>query len=176
MACDVCKIIENKKEFHLIYEDEICFVILHESPALEGHCLVIPKKHIPILEETDDETIGHLLNISNKISTAIFETIGAFGTNILINNGLSASQELPHLIINVIPRKENDGINFEWSAKKSSENELKTIQSILKTYSDFIYSGKEIKKENISIKEETNDKKEQKKTEDYLIKGLKRMP
>ncbi|MEM3374422.1 MAG: HIT family protein [Candidatus Woesearchaeota archaeon] len=171
MSCDVCKILENKKEFQLIYEDEVCFAILHESPAIEGHTLVIPKKHTPILEEADDQTIAHLFNIANKISTAIFETLGSFGTNILINNGLSAGQDLPHLILNVLPRKENDNINLEWNAKKASENELKTIQSILKTYSDYIYSGQE-KKTEVKIKEESNNEKK----EDYSIKSLRRMP
>lgn len=176
MTCDVCKIIENKKEFHLIYEDEICFAILHESPAIEGHTLLIPKKHITILEDADDEIISHLFNVANIISNALFEILNSQGTNILINNGLAAFQELPHLIINIFPRREKDNINFEGNRKKSSENELKTIQSILKTYSDYIYSGKE-KKLELKIKEDnrTNEKIIEKK-EDYLVKGLRRMP
>lgn len=175
MTCDVCKILENKKEFKLVYEDEICFAILHESPAIEGHTLVIPKQHFPIIEEVDDKIISHLFVIANKISTSIFEALNAFGTNIIINNGLSAGQDLPHIIINVIPRKEKDNINFEWPAKKASENELKIALSMIKTYSDYILSDKE-KTQKIEIKQNNNEKTSDEKKEDYLIKGLKRLP
>lgn len=171
--CDVCKILHNKDSFKLIYEDEICFVILHESPAIEGHSLVIPKKHVPILEELDDKITGHIFNIANKISTSIFETLGSSGTNIMINNGISAGQELPHVLLNVLPRKENDGINLEWPAKKASDGELKTAQSIIKSMAEFIFSGKDALPE-IKIKKE--ERHETKGNEDYMIKHLKRLP
>ncbi len=172
--CDVCKILENKKEFHLIYEDEICFAILHESPAVEGHSLVIPKKHIPIIEEADDKIVEHLFIIANKISTSIFESIGAYGTNILLNNGLAAGQDLPHIVLNVLPRKEKDNINFEWPSRKASENELKTTFSMIKNYSEYIFSGKD-KISEIKLKEK-EERPIMQTEEDYLVKGLKRIP
>ncbi len=167
--CDICQILKNKAAFKFIYEDELCFAILHESPAIVGHILVIPKKHAAILEELDDNIIEHLYVISNKISTAIFDTLGAQGTNIILNNGTAAGQELPHVVINILPRQENDNIKLEWPTKKVSDAELKTTQSMIKSYSDNIFSGKD-SLPNIKIKQET------KVDEDYLIKGLKRIP
>ncbi len=172
-TCDICKILENKNEFKLIYEDELCFSILHESPAVDGHTLVIPKKHSPILEELDDKSIEHMFIIANKISSAIFDTLGAHGTNIILNNGLAAGQELPHVVLNVLPRKENDKLNLEWQAKKATEGELKTTQSMIKSYSEHIFSGKDSLPE-VKIKHETIN--ENKQEEDYMIKGLKRLP
>ena len=143
MSCDICNILENKDIFHFVYEDDICFVILHESPSYPGHCLVIPKEHVPIFEELDDKTAEHLFLVSNKVSTAIFESIGAHGTNIILNNGHDAGQELPHLVINVIPRKEKDGMNFEWPPKKISNDALKAMHGKIKLFSDAIFSGKD---------------------------------
>lgn len=170
--CDVCKIIENKESFKLIYEDELCIIILHESPAIEGHSLVIPKKHTPIFEELDDKTVEHLFLIANKLSTSLFDTLNASGTNILINNGTAAGQELPHVLLNVFPRLDKDNINLEWPAKKASEGELKSTQSLIKSISEFIFSGKEALPE-VKVKEE---KSHPAPAEDYLVKHLKRMP
>ena len=169
MKCDICSIIENKKSFKLIYEDDLVFAILHESPAVLGHVLVIPKKHAPILEELDEISAEQLFVVANKISSLLFEVLGAHGTNILINNGIGAGQELPHLVLNVIPRKENDSLNFEWQPKKASESELKTTQSMIRTFSDNIFSGRDNLPE-IKIKQEEEPE------EDYLIKGLRRVP
>ena len=170
--CDICKILENKVAFKFIYEDDICFAILHESPAIDGHVLVIPKKHTAILEELDDNIIEHLYIISNKISTSIFDTLGAHGTNIIVNNGTAAGQELPHIVIHILPRKENDNIKVEWQPKQVSDAELKTTQSMIKSFSDNIFSGKDTLPD-IKIKQEVKIDKDE---ENYLIKGLKRIP
>jgi histidine triad (HIT) family protein len=172
--CDICKILENKTAFKLIYEDDLCFAIMHESPAIEGHALVIPKKHSPILEELDDKSVERLFVIANKISTSIFDTIGAHGTNIVLNNGVDAGQELPHVVLNVLPRKEKDNINLEWQAKKATEGELKTSQSMIKSVSDYIFSGKDSLPE-VKLKKEAHNE-ESRQEEDYTIKSLKRIP
>ena len=61
--CDVCQIMKNKEAFNVIYEDEICLAILHESPAVPGHTLVIPKKHTTIIEELPDDIINHIFTL-----------------------------------------------------------------------------------------------------------------
>ena len=172
-ACDICKILENKASFKFIYEDDLVFAILHESPSIEGHTLVIPKKHSPILEELDDKSVERMFVIANKISTSIFDTLEAHGTNLLINNGTDAGQELPHVILNVLPRKERDNINLEWQAKKATEGELKTNQSMLRSVSDFIFTGKDILPE-VKLKKEIHN--EESMSEDYAVKSLKRIP
>jgi len=178
-SCDICTILKNKEMFKFVYEDELCFAILHESPAVEGHTLVIPKEHCPIIEELDDNIVEHLFNVCNIISTALFETLGAHGTNIVLNNGTDAGQELPHLVINVLPRKENDNLNFEWSAKQATNEQLQGVKANLKVYSKAIYSGKDSLPKVKMMPEkgkEKHEKKDKKEDEDYLAKQLNRMP
>jgi hypothetical protein len=151
-GCDICKILENKESFKVIYEDDLVFAILHESPAIDGHTLVIPKKHAPILEELDDKSIERLFVIANKISTSVFDTLGAHGTNILLNNGIDAGQEL----------------------KKATEGELRTSQSMIKSISEFIFSGKD-NLPQMELKKEVHHE-DTKPEEDYTIKSLKRIP
>ncbi|MBN2422750.1 HIT family protein [Candidatus Woesearchaeota archaeon] len=170
--CDICKIMENKKEFKIIYEDDVCIALLHESPSVPGHTLLFPKEHFPILEEIPDKITEHLFVVANKISMLLFELLKATGTNIIINNGTDAGQELPHFLINIIPRKEKDNLNFEWAPKKKGEDELKTTLSMIKTFSDGIFKGEEYKR----VKIKAQDSKEDEKEEDYLIKQLKRIP
>ena len=180
--CDICSILENIGSFKLIYEDEICFSILHENPAVPGHSLVIPKTHAPILEELDDKTVEHIFKIANKISTAAFDSIGAQGTNIIVNNGTGAGQELPHTMINILPRMETDAINLEWPAKKASDSELKTTQSLIRAYSENIFLGKEIAKKEVqttppqSVAQDEDEEPDKKTRDDYTIKALKRLP
>ncbi len=173
--CDICKILENKETFKFVYEDDKVFAILHESPAVPGHTLVIPKKHATIIEELDDDIVQHLFKVANVISTALFNSLGALGTNILVNNGHDAGQELPHTVINVLPRRENDVLDIEWEPKKADENQLKTTLSMMQTYAHSVFSGKD-KLPEVKIKEEKTKEKSEDEEEDYLTKSLKRQP
>ena len=54
-------------------------------------------------------------------TTALFELLGAQGTNIILNE----SEE--QLCIDVVARSENDGLNFLWEPKQGDPNELKDV-------------------------------------------------
>lgn len=130
--CIVCQIVGGKIPSKKIYEDELAMAVLDVNGSNPGHCFVIPKNHYPIIEQVPDSEIGSLFSLSNKISTAIFESLGAQGTNIFVANGIPAGQTVAHFMINVIPRQENDGINLQWQPRQLSEEEMSTVELKLK--------------------------------------------
>ena len=171
MKCEICQIFENKDAFKVVYEDDLCLVILHEKPANYGHVMVIPKEHYVIMEEVPDKIIEHLFLISNMISTAIFESLNVQGTNIIVNNGQAAKQENPHFLIHVIPRLENDGINFEWKAEPANEDDLGTAELKLKEFTEKIMMEEEKK-----IPEKIEHNIEKVDEEDLRFKQLHKIP
>ena len=174
-SCIVCQIIENKIPSKKIYEDELVMAVLDVNGSNQGHCFVLPKNHYPIIEQVPDKEIGRLFQVSNKISSAIFESLGAQGTNIFIANGIPAGQTVAHFTINVIPRKENDGINLQWQPKQLSEEEMSTIELKLKEQTKNIgYFEKEEKKTKIEHPkaEFLSDEDE----EGYFEKQMRRLP
>ncbi len=171
MTCEICQIFENKDAFKVVYEDNLCLALLHEKPANYGHVIIIPKEHHVIMEEVPDKIIEHLFLISNIISTAIFESLNVQGTNIIVNNGQAAKQENPHFIIHVIPRTENDGINFEWKAEPANEDELKTAELKLKEFTERIMmQGEEKEIAKIERNVETIE------DDDLRFKQIKKIP
>ena len=131
-ACLVCQIIDNSIPSKKIYEDELVMAVLDVNGAVPGHCFVMPKNHYPIIEQVPDIEIGRLFQAANRISSAIFESLGAQGTNIFIANGIPAGQTVAHFTINVIPRGENDGVNLQWQPKQLNEEEISTVELKLK--------------------------------------------
>lgn len=172
MVCEFCLISQKKTEAETIYEDDKVMAVLHLKPAFPGQVIIFPKKHLPIIELVPDDLLTQMAGIANKISIALFESLKIEGTNIIIENGLPAGQIIPHFSINLIPRKENDGLNLSWSPKKLSEDEMEIIHLQLKEAADKI-SPEKIEKEKTRI-EEKEEKKV--KEESYLVKGLRRIP
>jgi len=172
-----CKICESIKNSQLkIYEDKNIIAMLNDKPATAGHIIMTTKEHYPIFENIPDELVAHIFSVANKLSTITFETLGAHGTNIIVNNGLTAGQKDPHFLVHVIPRRENDNIDFGWQPKKASEDEFNEILSKLtgtmevtpETPQEEVIS--EVKKEDGDNKDESGDSK------DYLLDSLTRIP
>jgi len=172
--------ISGKEKSFKVFEDDKVIAVLHNEPAGQGHLLLFGKEHSPIIETIHDSLLGHMFNVANKLSTVVFEKMNAQGTNILINNGVAAGQELNHFTINVIPRWQNDGLNFDWMPKKQSDDEMSTAALLLNENTKDITVEKEKKTEVIEErapeKIEQVKKTDEKGVENYLIRQLDRLP
>ena len=173
MTCIICDLVKSKNG--LLFEDEQMAIMLAPKPATAGHVWLVPKQHAAILEQIPDFVIGKLFDKANKVSIAVFETLGAEGTNIIVNNGIAAGQTTNHCIVNVLPRRENDSMNFQWQTKQLSEEEMSTIELKLKD---------ECKNIGVFEKEKPKPKEEKKPEEvkaaedeiNYMLKQLNRIP
>jgi len=162
MTCEFCAVVAGAVESDEIYQDEYVKAVLHLKPASPGQVLVFPKQHHAILEQVPDNVVEHLFQIVNKVSVAVFEAFDVQGTNVIIENGVAAGQSIPHVSVHIIPRNENDGLNFQWDTLQLSDDELTSIQETLKK----------------ALEKKTEEKKEEKKLSDeenYLIKQLRRI-
>ena len=170
MTCQYCDSIAKKER--VVFEDDISVIMLHPSPAMPGHVIALPKQHFTILEQTPDDIIRKLAALANKASTALVNVLGATGTNVIVENGTAAEQQVPHLSINVIPRVDGDGMNFQWHPKKISEEQMSLIELQMKEQTKSLGVEAE-KKEPLKMDE---PKSEPVKKGDYLTRQLKRRP
>jgi histidine triad (HIT) family protein len=107
--CLFCKIISGKIPSNKVYEDDAVFAFLDIYPASEGHTLVAPKKHFSNFTDMDAEGVASLFEAARKVTFAVEKAFSAEGSNIGINNGEAAGQEVPHVHVHVIPRRKGDG-------------------------------------------------------------------
>lgn len=99
----------NPKEEEILAENDYAQIIKDNSPVSDGHCLIVPKRHLKTyFEMTSDENIA----IFELMKTAklLIEKQGykPDGYNIGSNNGIAAGQSVLHLHIHVIPRYNGD--------------------------------------------------------------------
>ena len=107
--CVFCKIIAERVPSYKVYEDDAVFAFLDVSPASEGHTLVASKKHFSRFTDMDAESVDSLFEAARKITAAVEKAFSADGSNIGINNGKVAGQEIPHVHVHIIPRRKGDG-------------------------------------------------------------------
>ncbi len=129
--CIFCQIIAGKVQSRKVYEDDSAVAILDVNPANPGHMLIMPKEHYSIMPQMPDEETGHIFAVAKALSNAALRSLEVQGSNIIVANGVAAGQRAQHFMVHLIPRKENDNLNFQLPQKTIEEAELKKIKKVL---------------------------------------------
>lgn len=133
------KIIAGEIPSKKLFENEYCIVILDISPIRKGHSLVISKESKAKVEELKPQTLENMMKVARSLSKKMCATLGATATNIMINNGKDAGQEVPHVHIHIIPRKENDGALLISEKQHYTEGEIDKYATLLALKDDDLF-------------------------------------
>ncbi|MCB9285050.1 MAG: HIT family protein [Lewinellaceae bacterium] len=141
MACIFCQILEGKLPSNKVYEDDLVVAFLDAYPINSGHVLVVPKLHCELLSGLPVETAGRLFQVAQTVEKAVRASgVRCEATNLVLNNGQAAGQEIPHAHLHIIPRFRGDGVRFQINQKKAGREELDTVASgIVEKIKGFIF-------------------------------------
>ncbi len=129
--CIFCQIISGKVQSQKVYEDDDVVAVLDVNPANPGHILIMPKEHYSIMPQIPDDEIGHIFMVAKALSNTSLRALEVQGSNIIVANGVAAGQRAQHFMVHLIPRKENDNINFQIPQKTIPEEELQKVRRAL---------------------------------------------
>jgi histidine triad (HIT) family protein len=99
------KIIDRDIPVDLIYEDPWCVAFHDINPQAPIHCLIVPRKLIPRVGESEDgdaATLGHLLLASREVARKLDVLDRDKGYRIVINHGKDAGETVPHLHVHLL--------------------------------------------------------------------------
>ncbi|MDD5013370.1 MAG: HIT family protein [Candidatus Pacebacteria bacterium] len=129
--CIFCKIIDKEVPCYKIYEDELVLAFLDINPVVEGHALIIPKKHFENIFDIEEEYLERIIKVSKKISLKMKEAMRIEGINLYQANGSIAGQTVFHFHLHVLPRKEGDKIDFiKWTSGTTKQMEKEQFEEI----------------------------------------------
>ncbi len=97
-----------KQQENIVYENETMFVIYDSYPVTKGHCLIIPKRHIPDYFAMNPTELVDMDAAIIEMKIRLDHQIHPDGYNIGINNGEAAGQTIMHLHVHLIPRTHGD--------------------------------------------------------------------
>lgn len=107
--CLFCKIIAGDIPSENLYEDENVFAFRDISPVAPLHALIIPKKHIAMIndiESQDAELVGQLFLAAKNI--AVQEGYTEAGYRTVMNCGEAAGQTVFHIHLHLLAGRDLD--------------------------------------------------------------------
>ena len=108
--CLFCQIVDGAIPAKKIYEDEQVMAFDDINPQAQVHVLVIPKRHVVSLDDTqesDAALLGQLLVVCAKMARE--HGIAKTGYRVVANTGREAGQTVFHLHLHVL-----GGRSFTW--------------------------------------------------------------
>lgn len=106
-ACVFCEIIEGRAPGEIVKDWDRAVALVPLMPVVEGHVLIIPKRHVADAGEHPDTT-GDTMACAAEYAR-IHDSF-----NLITSAGRAATQSVDHLHIHVVPRAVDDGLMTPW--------------------------------------------------------------
>ena len=101
--CIFCKIARGEMEAEVVHDEDEVLAFKDINGRAPVHVLVIPRQHVPSLEEVTslpEPVARRLFEVSSEVAEKL--GVGESGYAVRINNGPDAGQEIFHLHLHVL--------------------------------------------------------------------------
>lgn len=109
--CIFCDIAQGRTEAHLIHEDELSLGLLDINPLAEGHCLIIPKRHVVWWHDLTEEETMSLFKVARLVAGKIMQTFRPDFVCLY-----ARGRRIPHTHIFLVPTSQGDPLDRFFNA------------------------------------------------------------
>jgi ATP adenylyltransferase len=105
--CFFCEAVagKNDAETLVVHRGANTFVILNRFPYTSGHVMIVPNAHVAELNLCDAATLGEMMQLAQRVETALRANYKCDGMNLGMNLGRAAGAGVVgHLHMHVLPR------------------------------------------------------------------------
>ncbi|WP_133127559.1 histidine triad nucleotide-binding protein [Legionella nagasakiensis] len=103
MSCLFCKIVAGEIPATIIFEDTEIIAFRDIKPQAPTHVLVIPKQHIPTIDEADtkdEQLLGRMILAAKKIACS--EGLSKRGYRLVFNVNSGGGQDVYHIHLHIL--------------------------------------------------------------------------
>ncbi|MGN7139043.1 HIT family protein [Streptomyces pseudogriseolus] len=107
--CPFCEINTGRAPATFVHEWSDAIAIVPLNPVVDGHTLVIPKRHVTDFVVHPD--------VSASVMRRAAQLAGDYpagSMNLITSRGRDATQSVFHLHLHLVPRSEGDGLPLPW--------------------------------------------------------------
>jgi histidine triad (HIT) family protein len=109
--CVFCKIINGIAPAKVVAKFRLALAFQPLNPVIEGHILVVPKRHVTDFAE-DPKITARTMSYASRLAYWIG---GDF--NLITSKGAAATQTVNHLHVHLVPRTPGDGLTLPWTGQ-----------------------------------------------------------
>ena len=109
--CVFCKIAAGQASAHIVQEDGLSLALLDINPLAQGHCLIIPRRHVPWWHNLTKKETDSLFRMAQEVAGKIMET---FHPDFVCM--YARGRRIPHTHIFLVPTYSGDPLDRFFNA------------------------------------------------------------
>ena len=129
-ACVFCDIVAGTAPAYRIYEDKLSMALLDIHPLTKGHCLVIPKRHVPWWHGLTEDETASLFNIARLVADKMMK---AFSPDFVLL--YARGRRIPHTHIFLVPTYSGDMLDRFFNALEKVQESPQELAKLEETSS-----------------------------------------
>ncbi|UAK36965.1 HIT family protein [Gordonia bronchialis] len=116
--CPFCAIVTgDDPDVREVYRNEHVVAFFPTEPAVLGHVLVVPRRHVEDIWGLRPEESAELSTAALFLASALRSALLPEGLNVIQSNGDAATQTVPHLHVHLVPRRSGDAVGPIWPSE-----------------------------------------------------------
>jgi len=124
-SCPFCDIVAGRRQAHMIDENDLAICILDINPLSKGHCLVIPKRHVPWWHELSDEENASLFDLAGIVARNMMKSLEPDFVCMY-----ARGRRIPHTHIFLVPTYRGDVLDRFFNALELFQESPKELLSL----------------------------------------------
>jgi histidine triad (HIT) family protein len=118
-SCPFCAIVAGEAPATVVreWDDALCIVPL--NPVVDGHVLVLPKRHVQTFF-SDPDTSAATMRRAAEMLHGVERHHEPRDHNVITSAGRAATQTVMHLHVHIVPRELGDGLPLPWSLQQTA--------------------------------------------------------
>ena len=143
VRCPFCELPDIQER--VVARNTLAWAFLTNIPITQWHTLVAPVRCVPGISALTHDELLAIFSLLKHVQQALVKTFSAEGFNYAWNEGQVAGQSVPHVHVQVIPRKSGDKGIYEYEPRHylylpgrerpiSDLQELKEVAELIKQH------------------------------------------
>jgi histidine triad (HIT) family protein len=124
-SCIFCQIAAGRTSAHIVHEDQHSLAVLDIQPLAQGHCLVIPKRHVPWWHDLTEEETESLFRVARETAQKIMK---AFRPDFVCM--YARGRRIPHTHIFLVPTTKGDPLDRHFNALEGFQEASLQLMSL----------------------------------------------
>jgi histidine triad (HIT) family protein len=130
-GCVFCAIVRGDAPATFLHQDDLVVAFMDIRPVQAGHLLVVPRLHAKLLTELDDVLLARIWSVATDLNRAMrASALPVEAVSVYLADGEAAGQEVAHVHIHLIPRRDHDGFGFRFPPGYGTQPERQALETI----------------------------------------------
>ncbi|MET7294968.1 HIT domain-containing protein [Streptomyces griseoloalbus] len=134
--CVFCDIVAGRLHAEILFEDERTVAFLDNTAVMEGHTLVIPRRHAADIWAVSEEDAAAVMRTVHRMARVLRDVLEPDGMTLFQANRPAGWQDVFHLHVHLVPRRDSDHLHRPWHVDRADPASLaRTRRRILRPVS-----------------------------------------